>query len=161
MICPYCGYDDQLVVNKRSTNSATKNWRRRRCTKCFKVFTTYEAINLDYIIVTKKSGKKVRFKREKMYASIYNAFIRNKNVDNGDCASKAEKMSQLIEKELVTQQVKEISTENLRLLILREISKKDFPVTLNYISYFIHPKNIEELNRVMKNILKTIHESYK
>lgn len=154
MICPYCGYDDQLVVNKRKTDLGTKNWRRRKCVKCFKVFTTYEAINLDYIVVIKRSGKKVRFKREKMYASIYNAYVRKKNVDNGDCATKAECVTKNIEKELILKQIKEIKTVDLRYVVLKELSKNDFSVALNYISYFIPPKNVGELNKVLQRIIK-------
>lgn len=150
MKCPYCGSEEQLVTNKRNTNLSTKNWRRRKCTKCLKVFTTYEAVKLNYIIVVKKNGKKVRFRREKLYASIYNAYLRKKNVDSGDCASKAEDIINRIERELINRQVKEISTNDLRLIVVEQLSKDDFAATLNYISYFIEPKNRLELRKVFR-----------
>lgn len=151
MICPYCGYENQLVINKRSTNSSTKNWRRRKCVKCLKVFTTYEGVKLDYIIVVKRNGSKVRFKREKMLSSIYTAYMKRKNVDSGDCAVKAENITGRIEMELITKQIKRISTEELSLMIIEELSKDDFSTTLNYISYYIVPNSMFELKKIFKD----------
>jgi transcriptional regulator NrdR family protein len=85
-----------------------------------------------------------------MYASIYNAYLRNKNVDSGDCASKAEEITKRIEKELIIEQIKEIRTEDLRLIIIKQLTKDDFAATLNYISYFIAPRTKSELGKVFR-----------
>lgn len=159
MICPYCGYDDQIVINKRETDKNTRNWRRRRCTKCFRIFTTYEGVDLNFIIVIKQNGKRVRYKREKMYAGIYHAFYRIKSSDSGNAASIADSITNKIENKLMLAQTKEITTEELRYLIASCILQENFNAGLNYISYFFKPKSFFDLTRYEKKI-KKIREMY-
>lgn len=154
MICPYCGSEEQLVINKRSTDKNLKNWRRRRCAKCFKVFTTYESTNLDFIKIVKKNGKRVAYKREKLYAGIYSAFSKIKNSDSGDSAALAEKIVNDIEYSLLQENTKDINTVDLRFLTYMTIQKYSFNAALNYFSYFYKPKNFGELSRIQKQITK-------
>jgi transcriptional repressor NrdR len=75
MKCPFCRADDTEVYNSRSTKFATQIWRRRRCQTCHEAFTTYEAPDLGFLKVTKKTGKKQRYSRAKLYSGIYGAFL--------------------------------------------------------------------------------------
>jgi transcriptional repressor NrdR len=74
MKCPHCRSTDTEVFNSRSTKFDTQIWRRRRCLACQQSFTTYEAADLSFLKVTKKSGKPERYSRAKLFGSIYGAF---------------------------------------------------------------------------------------
>lgn len=75
MKCPYCRQDSTEVYNSRTTKFGTQIWRRRRCTACHESFTTYEAPDLAFLKVVKKSGQAQRYSRAKLYSSIYDAFL--------------------------------------------------------------------------------------
>ena len=75
MKCPYCRADTTEVYNSRVTRFGTQIWRRRRCTSCHESFTTYEAPDLGFLKVKKKSGRKERYSRAKLYSGIYGAFL--------------------------------------------------------------------------------------
>ena len=44
MICPYCGSNDDKVIDSRSTEAGRVIRRRRQCLACEKRFTTYERV---------------------------------------------------------------------------------------------------------------------
>lgn len=75
MKCPYCRADTTEVYNSRVTRFGTQIWRRRRCTSCHESFTTYEAPDLGFLKVIKKSGRRERYSRAKLYSGIYGAFL--------------------------------------------------------------------------------------
>jgi len=75
MKCPYCRADTTEVYNSRGTRFGTQIWRRRRCTNCHESFTTYEAPDLGFLKIVKKSGRRERYSRAKLYSGIYGAFL--------------------------------------------------------------------------------------
>ena len=51
MICIACGHKKTSVTNSRYFASKHKTWRRRKCTQCEYIFTTYESLSLEQISV--------------------------------------------------------------------------------------------------------------
>lgn len=70
MRCPYCQSDDTQVKDSRPTEENAAIRRRRVCPDCGGRFTTFERVQLRELIVVKRSGRKVPFDRDKLYASI-------------------------------------------------------------------------------------------
>lgn len=65
MICPYCGSNDDKVIDSRSTEAAKVIRRRRQCLDCDKRFTTYERVEqANRLMVIKKDGSRVPFSRD-------------------------------------------------------------------------------------------------
>lgn len=75
MKCPYCRASTTDVFNSRPTRFGAQVWRRRRCLSCNESFTTYEAVDLGFLKIEKRSGKRQRYSRAKLYSSIYGSFI--------------------------------------------------------------------------------------
>jgi transcriptional repressor NrdR len=50
MVCPFCTNKDTSVYNSRQTVRLNNVWRRRRCDKCNKVFTTTESVDPGSVI---------------------------------------------------------------------------------------------------------------
>jgi len=73
MKCPYCSFEENRVVDKRSTDSGAVTRRRRECLKCRKRFTTYERIESVTMIVLKKDGTREQFDRSKIERGILKA----------------------------------------------------------------------------------------
>ena len=62
MICPYCGSNDDKVIDSRSTEAGRVIRRRRQCLACEKRFPTYERVEqANRLMVIKKDGSRVPF----------------------------------------------------------------------------------------------------
>ena len=70
MRCPFCGNDDTQVKDSRPTEDNSAIRRRRFCPACGSRFTTFERIQLRELSVSKKSGQRVPFERDKLYRSV-------------------------------------------------------------------------------------------
>jgi transcriptional repressor NrdR len=70
MRCPFCTQDDTQVKDSRPTDDGVAIRRRRFCPACGARFTTFERVQLRELTVTKKSGRRVPFDRDKLQRSI-------------------------------------------------------------------------------------------
>ncbi len=62
MICPYCGQDNDKVVDSRATDGGLVVRRRRECAACRKRYTTYERVEKTArLMVIKRDGSRVPF----------------------------------------------------------------------------------------------------
>jgi transcriptional repressor NrdR len=62
LICPYCGQDNDKVIDSRASDGGMLIRRRRECIACGKRFTTYERIERTArLVVVKKDGSRVPF----------------------------------------------------------------------------------------------------
>lgn len=74
MQCPFCGQDNDKVVDSRSSEGGRVVRRRRQCLACNRRYTTYErpeeAIRLT---VLKKDGSREPYDRQKIIAGLQKA----------------------------------------------------------------------------------------
>src|SRR5512137_1271854 len=61
MKCPFCGFENDKVVDSRESKEGESIRRRRECLKCGKRFTTYERIDEIPYMVIKKDGRREKF----------------------------------------------------------------------------------------------------
>ncbi len=74
MICPYCGKDDDKVIDSRSSEGGRVIRRRRQCLGCSKRFTTYERVEeTARLTVIKKDGSRVAFNRDNILRGVISA----------------------------------------------------------------------------------------
>lgn len=74
MICPYCGEDDDKVIDSRSSEGGVVIRRRRECMDCSKRYTTYERVEKTArLVVVKKDGTRVPFDGQKILAGVQSA----------------------------------------------------------------------------------------
>jgi len=79
MRCPWCGHDQDKVVDSRSAESGSAIRRRRQCIFCGRRFTTFERTEAIGVTVVKRDGAKEPFDREKVMAGVRKA-IKNRPV---------------------------------------------------------------------------------
>src|SRR5437870_5215075 len=77
MRCPWCGHDQDKVVDSRSAESGSAIRRRRQCIFCGRRFTTFERTEAIGVTVVKRDGAKEPFDREKVMAGVRKA-IKNR-----------------------------------------------------------------------------------
>ena len=135
MNCPFCGSTQVMVTNSRPTRGDSQIWRRRKCLGCGEVYTTYEKINLSHLIVVKKSGRKERFRRVKLFSGIYHSSIDRKNVDRGEMSEFSEKTTNQIIQEILKLKRKEIHSTEITEMVLNKLKKTAPDTFLRYLAY--------------------------
>ena len=74
MQCPFCGVDNDRVIDSRATEGGRAIRRRRLCQACDKRFTTREHIEPPTrITVIKKDGSRVPFDLQKVLTGLEKA----------------------------------------------------------------------------------------
>jgi transcriptional repressor NrdR len=71
--CPYCGHQEDRVLDSRPLEAASIIRRRRECQACHKRFTTYERLEEVPLMVIKSDDRREPFNREKLREGILRA----------------------------------------------------------------------------------------
>lgn len=86
MKCPFCGHEEDKVVDSRSSKEGRAVRRRRECLKCEKRFTTYEYIETAPLTIIKNDQRREPFDRQKLVTGIETACrkrpISRKQIEN-------------------------------------------------------------------------------
>ena len=119
MRCPHCGEIDTQVKDSRPTEDNTAIRRRRYCTECGERFTTFERVQLRELTVTKRSGRRVPFDRDKLTRSVQIA-LRKRPVEQDHIdrlvSAIVRKLESLGENEVPSHLIGELVMEDLRKL---------------------------------------------
>ena len=71
MICPFCGEDNDKVIDSRASDGGLVIRRRRECLDCAKRYTTYERVERTArLMVIKKDGTRVAFDPQNVLRGI-------------------------------------------------------------------------------------------
>jgi transcriptional repressor NrdR len=73
MKCPQCAFEEDKVVDSRTTKEGEAIRRRRECLKCSFRFTTYEYIERAPLMVVKKDGRREHYSRQKIMGGLVRA----------------------------------------------------------------------------------------
>ncbi len=70
MKCPYCGHNEDRVLDTREQREGELIRRRRECLKCKSRFSTVEALSVSFPMVIKKDGRREPFNKEKILKGL-------------------------------------------------------------------------------------------
>lgn len=70
MKCPYCGIDNDRVIDSRAGDGGEQIRRRRECLACTRRFTTLERVELALPVVVKRDGRREPFDRNKILSGL-------------------------------------------------------------------------------------------
>jgi len=71
VICPYCGRDNDRVIDSRASDGGLVIRRRRECSLCGRRYTTYERVEKTHrLMVVKKDGSRVPFNPDNMLRGL-------------------------------------------------------------------------------------------
>ncbi|KKX34331.1 MULTISPECIES: transcriptional regulator NrdR [unclassified Rhizobium] len=147
MRCPYCGSEDTQVKDSRPAEDSTSIRRRRICPDCGGRFTTFERVQLRELMVTKKTGRKVPFDRNKLVRSFQIA-LRKRPVDN----DRIERAVSGIVRRLESSGENEISSEEIGLQVLEALKSLDDVAFVRYASVYRDFSHAEDFEKVIQEI---------
>jgi transcriptional repressor NrdR len=131
MKCPYCRSEDTEVYNSRMTKFGTQIWRRRRCQSCHEAFTTYEAPDLGFLKVIKKTGLKQRYSRAKLYSGIYGAFL---SIPQKETTVDA--VTDTVEAKLLDTKERELTSDKIAYITLITLKHFNTAAFMRYLAYY-------------------------
>lgn len=150
MECPFCGSREIFITNSRPTKGNTQVWRRRRCQKCENNFTTHEIIDLSHLVVAKKSGKKEKYSRVKLYSGIYNATVSSRPTERQRLV---EGITQKVEQEILLLHKKCVGSAEIGNIVFNTMYRMSPGAFLAYLTYNKNINSQEKLKRELKKYL--------
>ena len=147
MNCPFCGHDDNRVVDSRDVRNGLEIRRRRECSKCEQRFTTYERVDELPTTVVKRDGRRESFDREKLLNGLLRA-CEKRPVPRKDLVA----IVDAVESALAAREVREMSTEEIGSLVIEELRRLDQVAYVRFASVY---RRFEDVNQFMDE-LKTL-----
>ena len=147
MRCPFCGALDTTVADTRINEDGDIVRRRRRCLGCDKRFSTYERAEIRLPQVFKKNGSRVEFDREKLSASLWLS-LRKRPVT----AEAVDAAIARIEEKLLTLGEREILSEKVGEMVMRELKKLDKVAYVRFASVYRNFEDVDEFSELVREV---------
>jgi transcriptional repressor NrdR len=150
MKCPFCANADTQVIDSRASDEGATIRRRRRCLGCDKRFTTYERVELALPTLIKRGGSRAEYDRNKLRASMLLA-LRKRPVPR----ESVEDSIGRIEDRLLSAAQREIKSEKLGELVMRELKRLDKVAYIRFASVYRSFEDIDEFAEVVREVRPT------
>jgi transcriptional repressor NrdR len=149
--CPFCGFNEEKVIESRATLDDSAIRRRRECLKCEKRYTTYEKIESLEIRVVKRDGRRETYSREKVISGIVKALekrpvamnIVNEVVDD-------------IEKQLHSRYQEEVPTKDIGELVIDKLHSIDKVAYVRFASVYRQFEDVRDFVDEVKSMPKVM-----
>lgn len=148
MKCPFCGYQEDKVVDSRSSSEGASVRRRRECIKCGRRFTTYEYIEEIPLMVVKKDGRREPFDRKKIQAGIMKACEKRPI-----SIEKIEDLVINIERTVLKKFDREVPSVFIGELIMQKLAELDEVAYVRFASVYRQFKDVNQFMKELKSIL--------
>jgi transcriptional repressor NrdR len=147
MHCPFCSDPDTQVLDTRVSEEGDSIRRRRRCVRCDRRFTTYERPEIAMPVVVKKNGSRADFDRAKLSFSLHLA-LRKRPVS----AEAIDAAIERIEDKLMVSGDREVPSERIGELVMRELKKIDKIAYIRFASVYRSFEDIDEFADVIREV---------
>lgn len=147
MRCPFCQNADTQVIDSRASDEGASIRRRRRCLACDKRFTTYERVELAMPSIVKRGGGRAEYDREKLRASMLLS-LRKRPVPR----EAVDEAIGRIEEKLLSSAQREVKSEKLGELVMRELKRLDKVAYIRFASVYKSFEDVDEFAEVVREI---------
>jgi transcriptional repressor NrdR len=149
MKCPFCADANTQVIDTRENEDGDTVRRRRRCLACDKRFTTYERVELKMPSVVKRNASRVDYDREKLMASMQLALRKRPvTIESIDAAIDR------IEERLITLGEREVPSEKVGELVMRELKRLDKIGYVRFASVYRNFEDLDEFREAVREVTK-------
>ena len=147
MKCPFCGHLETQVVETRVSEDADFIRRRRQCGACEKRFTTYERPDVTFPAIVKKDGRRIEYKRLKVFGSM-NLALRKRPVST----EQVDAAVGHIEEKLLSLGVREVASHHIGELVMQELKKLDKVAYIRFASVYRSFEDIDEFRALVDEV---------
>jgi transcriptional repressor NrdR len=149
MKCPFCGHLETQVVETRTSEDGDWVRRRRQCGACERRYTTYERPDVSFPNIVKKDGRRIEYQRDKLLASM-NLALRKRPVSTEQVDNAIER----IEEKLLGLAVREVPSNRIGELVMRELKKLDKVAYIRFASVYRSFEDIDEFRNLVDEVSK-------
>lgn len=148
MKCPFCGHEEDKVVDSRASSDGASIRRRRECLKCAQRFTTYEHVEQHELMVIKKDGRREPFDRKKLLAGLMKA-----------CEKRPVSMEQVealvdeMERELSKEYDREVDSHIIGERVMHKLHALDPVAYVRFASVYREFKDVAQFMHELKDLL--------
>ncbi len=148
MICPYCGHNDDKVIDSRASEAGRVVRRRRQCLKCEKRFTTYERVEESArLMVIKRDGTHVPFNRDNILRGITAACGKRPIPEE----AKARVVDE-VEEEVHREYDREVPSREIGVKVMRRLRDMDEVAYIRYASEYHQFNSAGEIIEEIKDL---------
>jgi len=149
MKCPFCGHEENKVVDSRPVQDGRAVRRRRECLSCLERFTTYEYIEAVTMTVLKSDDRREPFDPNKIISGIKLAC--NKRPVG---SKKIEDIAHEIEAKLQELSKNEVSANYIGELVMEKLKEVDEIAYVRFASVYRKFADKTEFLEELKKLLK-------
>ena len=147
MKCPFCGHQDDKVIDSRTIRGGEAIRRRRECLVCARRFTSYEEIEEIERMVIKKNGDRVPFIRDKLITGLKKACEKRPvSID------RIREVADQIETELFSGTA-EVQSRDIGEMVVTLLQDVDEVAYVRFASVYRQFKDVNDFKNVLKNML--------
>jgi transcriptional repressor NrdR len=150
MKCPFCGFEQDKVVDSRESKEGESIRRRRECLRCEKRFTTYERIDEIPYMVVKKDGRREKFERQKVLNGLLRA-CEKRPVSIGQL----EQIVNDAESFVIDSPERERTTSEVGELIMNRLRNLDKVAYVRFASVYLDFKDVQEFMSELQDLLRS------
>jgi transcriptional repressor NrdR len=149
MMCPFCQFKEDKVIDSRESKEGDVIRRRRQCLKCERRFTTYERSDEIPFMVIKKDGRREKFDRQKVLNGLLKA-----------CEKRPIGMAKLaeivdsVETRLVESPDRELSTTEVGEMLMNALQQLDKIAYVRFASVYRDFQDVEAFLSELKDVLQ-------
>jgi len=147
MKCPFCSYEEDKVVDSRSSKEGRAVRRRRECLKCGERFTTYEYIENVSLTIIKNDQRREPYDRQKLMQGLI-AACKKRPVSMKKIDSIVDKIENQIDKLGKT----EVPSADIGKMVMSELYDLDEVAYVRFASVYRKFKDISEFISEVKDI---------
>ncbi|MFN2543683.1 MAG: transcriptional regulator NrdR [Actinomycetota bacterium] len=155
MRCPWCGHEEDRVVDSRSVEEGSAVRRRRECLSCKRRYTTFERVEALGLTVIKRDGAKEPYSREKLVSGLEKA-LTNRPVDEERITSVASKVEARLRKK-----GPQVTSQDVGLEVLSELRKVDHVGYMRFASVYKDFQEVSDFERELGMLLQKRQPSKK
>ncbi|HLG96438.1 MAG TPA: transcriptional regulator NrdR [Bryobacteraceae bacterium] len=148
MMCPFCGFREDKVIDSRESKEGDSIRRRRQCLSCERRFTTYERSDEVPYMVVKKDGRRETFDRQKVLNGLLRA-CEKRPVSMGSLAALVTE----IETELFDSPDREMPTATIGERLMERLKTLDKIAYVRFASVYRDFQDIEEFFGELKSVM--------
>ncbi|MEP0827021.1 MAG: transcriptional regulator NrdR [Candidatus Zixiibacteriota bacterium] len=148
MKCPFCGHEEDKVVDSRAAQDGRAVRRRRECLNCKERFTTYEYIENVTLTVIKSDDRREPFDRQKLIHGIKLAC--NKRPVSG---KKIEAIVDEIEARLQELSKSEVTSKFIGEMVMEKLKEVDEVAYVRFASVYRKFQDKAEFFEELKKLL--------
>lgn len=148
MKCPFCENSETKVIDSRLLKEGFSVRRRRKCENedCQRRFTTYESIEIQMPSVVKLDGRREPYKRDKIFTGL-NKACQKRPIST----DQIERVLDNIEKQIMEQATKEISSQDIGNLVMMYLRNLDPVAYIRFASVYRKFQDVEEFMNDIKD----------